>query len=54
LIEHFIASVRDSAGPVTQAIDVANAIWRAATDPSAPLRLPAGADAEAWLAESDR
>jgi NADP-dependent 3-hydroxy acid dehydrogenase YdfG len=25
--------------------DVAEAIWRAATDPSAPMRLPAGADA---------
>jgi NAD(P)-dependent dehydrogenase (short-subunit alcohol dehydrogenase family) len=54
LIERFIASARDCAGPVTQAIDVANAIWRAATDPSAPLRLPAGADAEAWAADADR
>jgi NAD(P)-dependent dehydrogenase (short-subunit alcohol dehydrogenase family) len=51
-IEHFVASVRDSSGPVTYATDVAEAIWRAATDPSAPLRIPAGADAEAWMAEA--
>ncbi len=31
--------------PVTHASDVAEAIWQAATDPSSPLRLPAGADA---------
>lgn len=36
---------------LTQAQDVAEAVWRAATDPLCPLRLPAGADAEA-LAES--
>jgi len=23
-------------------------VWRAATDPSCPMRLPAGADAVAW------
>jgi NAD(P)-dependent dehydrogenase (short-subunit alcohol dehydrogenase family) len=33
--------------PVTQSIDVAEAVWRAATDPSAPTRIPAGADAVA-------
>ena len=32
-------------GEVTQAIDVAQAIWVAVTDPSCPLRIPAGADA---------
>lgn len=36
---------RASEGPVTHAADVAEAIWRAATDPAAPLRIPAGADA---------
>ncbi len=35
------------AGPVTRSVDVAEAIWRAVTDPSSPVRLPAGADAEA-------
>lgn len=34
-------------GPVTRPSDVAEAVWRAATDPSCPMRLPAGADAEA-------
>ena len=33
------------AAPVTLAQDVAEAVWRAATDPSCPMRLPAGADA---------
>jgi NAD(P)-dependent dehydrogenase (short-subunit alcohol dehydrogenase family) len=31
--------------PVTHATDVAETIWQAATDPSSPIRLPAGADA---------
>jgi len=35
------------AGPVTHLPDVAEAVWRAATDPSCPMRLPAGADAVA-------
>ena len=35
------------AGEVTHARDVAEAVWRAATDPSCPMRLPAGADAVA-------
>ncbi|WP_010139266.1 SDR family NAD(P)-dependent oxidoreductase [Oceanicola sp. S124] len=30
---------------VTLAEDVARAVWRAVTDPSAPMRIPAGADA---------
>ncbi|NOK38143.1 SDR family oxidoreductase [Corallococcus exercitus] len=34
-----------ASGPVTRSLDVAEAIWRAVNDPSAPLRLPAGADA---------
>jgi NAD(P)-dependent dehydrogenase (short-subunit alcohol dehydrogenase family) len=36
---------------VTRARDVAEAVWRAANDPSCPVRIPAGADAVA-LAES--
>ena len=38
---------RSGDGPVTHAGDVAEAIWRAATDPAAPLSAPAGADAVA-------
>jgi NAD(P)-dependent dehydrogenase (short-subunit alcohol dehydrogenase family) len=32
---------------ITLPTDVAQAVWRAATDPSSPMRLPAGADAVA-------
>ncbi len=32
---------------ITHAADVAEAVWRAATDPSCPMTLPAGADAVA-------
>jgi NAD(P)-dependent dehydrogenase (short-subunit alcohol dehydrogenase family) len=34
-------------GDVTYSRDVAEAVWRAATDPTCPMRLPAGADAVA-------
>ena len=34
-------------GDVTHARDVSEAVWRAATDPACPMRLPAGADAVA-------
>jgi len=33
---------------ITESRDVAEAVWRAATDPSTPMRLPAGKDAVAW------
>ena len=52
LIEDMIANFRDDNGPVTHANDVAEAIWQAATDANAPLRIPAGADAVQWMAES--
>ena len=35
-------------GPITHSQDVAEAVWRAVTDPSSPVRIPAGADAVAW------
>jgi short-subunit dehydrogenase len=35
---------------VTHASDVAEAVWQAATDPSAPMRIPAGEDAREWAA----
>lgn len=41
------AAVRDTATPVTHAQDVALAVWRAVTDLTAPMRIPAGADAVA-------
>ena len=37
---------------ITRSLDVAEAVWRAATDPSCPMRLPAGADAVAGAAPS--
>lgn len=47
-----IARMRDSTGAGTLSTDVAEAVWRAATDPSSPMRIPAGADAVAWAAEA--
>jgi NAD(P)-dependent dehydrogenase (short-subunit alcohol dehydrogenase family) len=44
---HFSAVPADAG---TQPIDVAEAVWRAATEDTCPQRLPAGADAEAWFA----
>jgi NAD(P)-dependent dehydrogenase (short-subunit alcohol dehydrogenase family) len=41
-----------TAGPVTRSLDVAQAVWRAVTDPSCPLRLPAGQDAVEWARPS--
>jgi len=46
LLETIMASVRGP-GPLTHAQDVAQAVWQAVTDPAAPMRIPAGADAEA-------
>ena len=36
------------AGQATHPVDVAEAVWRAATDAACPRLLPAGADAVAW------
>jgi len=49
LLEAIFARMRVP-GPVTHAQDVAEAVWRAVTDPATPMRIPAGADAEAWAA----
>jgi NAD(P)-dependent dehydrogenase (short-subunit alcohol dehydrogenase family) len=51
LAKDIVARMGDTSAPITHAQDVAEAVWRAATDPSSPLRIPAGADAEAWAAE---
>ncbi|WP_448098818.1 SDR family oxidoreductase [Luteibacter yeojuensis] len=37
---------------ITRSVDVAEAVWRAATDPSSPMRIPAGADAVRWANEA--
>lgn len=43
-------TVRDTTTPVTHSQDVAEAVWRAVTDPAAAMRIPAGADAVALAA----
>lgn len=48
--QSIFAAVQDQATPVTHASDVAEAVWRAVTDPAAPMRTPAGADAVALAA----
>lgn len=43
-----VAANRQRATEFTRAIDVAEAVWCAASDHASPMRLPAGADAVAW------
>jgi NAD(P)-dependent dehydrogenase (short-subunit alcohol dehydrogenase family) len=50
LFERVFARLRNPTGPLTKPLDVAEAIWFAVTDPSAPQRIPAGADAKEWAA----
>ncbi|WGS52109.1 SDR family oxidoreductase [Paraburkholderia sp. D15] len=52
VVKQVFAHLQDTSSPVTLSQDVAEAVWRAATDPSSPMRIPAGADAEAWAAEA--
>ena len=52
MIEGMIANFREESGPVTHVTDVAEAVWRAATDPGAPFRIAAGEDAVQWMAEA--
>ncbi|MEP6503378.1 MAG: SDR family oxidoreductase [Betaproteobacteria bacterium] len=47
-----IARLLASTGPGTHLKDVAEAVWRAATDSTSPMFIPAGADAELWAAEA--
>lgn len=49
LAQRVFASFRDSSGPITEGQDVAEAVWRAVTDSSAPMRIAAGKDAEALM-----
>ncbi|MDQ2823362.1 MAG: SDR family oxidoreductase [Pseudomonadota bacterium] len=49
--EKVFAAMGD-ASEVTYGDDVAEAVWRAATDPTSPLKIAAGADAVAWAADS--
>ncbi len=47
LVQSFMGSLT-APGPVTYSKDVAEAVWRAVTDPASPLKIPAGADAIDW------
>jgi len=51
-MRHTIARMAESIGLGTRMQDVADAGWRAATDASTPMYLPAGADALQWAAEA--
>jgi len=51
LRDQVFASLGATDSPLTHARDVAEAVWQAVTDPAAPMRLAAGADAVA-LSES--
>lgn len=46
--QQVVAGLRNPDVPRTLSSDVAETVWRAATDTGAPMRLPAGADAVAW------
>lgn len=49
-LDAVFSGMRSITGPLTEAGAVAEAVWRAVTDPNAPMRIPAGADAEALAA----
>lgn len=49
-VQAYFQSLR-SAAEKTQVRDVAQAVWRAVSDDAAPMKLPAGADAETWFRE---
>jgi NADP-dependent 3-hydroxy acid dehydrogenase YdfG len=47
LVQRVFAGREQEQSAVTRPLDVAEAVWLAATDPSSPVRIPAGADAVA-------
>jgi short-subunit dehydrogenase len=49
-VQAHLQSLRSSTEK-THVRDVAQVVWRAVTDEAAPMKLPAGADAEAWFRE---
>lgn len=50
-VRNIFASMRSSTEK-TEAADVAQAVWRAVTEPDAPMRQPAGADAQTIFAQT--
>jgi len=49
-VQEVMGAARSAASLTTTSDDVAAAVWRAACDADAPMRIPAGADAEALAA----
>jgi NAD(P)-dependent dehydrogenase (short-subunit alcohol dehydrogenase family) len=52
LVSSVMARLTDTTTPTTRSEEVAEAVWRAATDRASPIRIPAGADAVAWAGEA--
>jgi len=52
MVAQIFAGWQNSQDPVTQARDVAEGVWLAATDPASPMRIPAGADAVLWAQQA--
>ena len=50
-VQTYLRELR-AATEVTEPGDVAQAVWRAVTDPDAPRKSPAGADAATWFREA--
>jgi len=50
IARQLLAGLTDTSAPITKVEDVNEAVWQAVTDPAAPLRIFAGADAKAWAA----
>ena len=48
LLQNVLAGWASDPSPTTRPLDVAEAVWLAATDPDCPPRLPAGPDAVEW------
>ncbi len=51
-VKKVFAGMKDPSRLVTNPDDVAKAVWLAVNDPTCPMRLPAGADAQIWAEES--
>jgi len=52
LAQSILTAWQTAPSAVTRSLDVAEAVWRAANDPSCPVRIAAGADAVALAAAS--
>lgn len=50
-VQDYLTTLR-SGTEFTTPQDVADAVWRAVTEPDAPMKTPAGADAQRWFREA--